>query len=81
MVFKMTIHTKFLILKRRESALFNITAISYVIFPVQILVNFNIKIFNKLRGTKFLSSKFNFNFSVKLFSLMFKNYWLGFFHI
>ena len=79
MVSKMTIHTKFLILNRRESALFNITAISYVIFPVEILVNFNIKIFNRLRGIAWI--KFNFNFSVKLFSPMFKNYWLSFFHI
>ena len=43
-----------------------------MIFPTQILVNFITKIANRLRRVKSFSIKFNFNFSAKFFSLMFK---------
>ena len=52
-----------------------------MIFPVQIFINFNVKIFNKICEIESFSTKFNLDFTVYLLSLVFKNYQLSFLHI
>ena len=52
-----------------------------LMFPFQIFINSNAKIFKRICGIGSFSTKFNFNFTVYLLSLVFKNYQLSFLHI
>ena len=52
-----------------------------MIFPVQIFINSDAKIFNIISGAGMFPTKFNLKFIVYLFSLVFKYYQLGFLHI
>ena len=52
-----------------------------MMFPVQIFISSNAKLFNKICGTEPFSTKFNLNFTAYLLLLVFKNYQLSFLHI
>ena len=52
-----------------------------MIFPVQIFINSNAKIFSRINGIESFSTKFNLNFAVYIFSLCLKIYRLSFPHI
>ena len=52
-----------------------------MMFPFQIFIYSNAKIFKRICGIELFSTKFNLNFTVYLLSLVFKNYQLRFLHI
>ena len=55
--------------------------VSSVMFPVQIFINSNVKIFRRICGIESFSTTVNLNFTVYLFSLVFKKYQFSFLHI
>ena len=54
--------------------------ISNMVFPVQIFINSNTKLFNKICRIESFYNNFYANFSVYLLSLVFKKYQLSFLH-
>ena len=54
--------------------------ISNMVFPVQIFISSNTKLFNKICRIESFSTKFDANFSVYILSLVFKKYQLSFLH-